>query len=296
MRNTVLFILLIFFLGAFKFKSSIQTDRPAYKIFSGNKSKAISYDKMMKGLKDADVVFFGEIHNNSICHWLELQVLKSLDADTGKGVILGTEMFEADDQLILDEYMNGTIQETHFMKEAKLWDNYETDYAPMVNYAKEKKMSFIATNIPRRYASLVARKGLEALSELDDEAKNYMAPLPIEIDYELPGYKEMSKMMGGHGGHGMGNNMIDAQAIKDATMAYFISENLSDEKIFYHLNGSFHSKNKEGIVCFLKKSNPELTIFSITIVEQDDIQDLEEENQSLADYIIAVPSDMTRTF
>ena len=213
MKNLLLFILLIFIIGAFK-------PNPAYQIFSGDKSKALDFDKMIKGLNDADVVFFGESHNNSICRWLQLQVLKALGEATGKDVIVGAEMFEADDQLILDEYLNGTIQEKHFMKEAKLWDNYETDYAPMVNYAKEKKMSFIATNIPRRYASLVARKGMEALSELDNEAKKYMVPLPVEVNYELLSYKEMSKMMGGHMGHGMGNKMIDAQAIKDATMAY----------------------------------------------------------------------------
>ncbi len=289
MRNTLLFILLFFFFGAFK-------PKPAYRIFTSGKSKSISFDKMMKGLNDADVVFFGEIHNNSICHWLQLQVLKSLDSNTGKGVILGAEMFEADDQLILDEYMNGTIREDHFKKEAKIWDNYKTDYAPLVNYAKEHNLQFIATNIPRRYASLVARKGIQALSSLADEAKKYMALLPIEVDYNLSSYKEISIMMGGHGEHGINKNMIDAQAIKDATMANFISKNLSEEIVFYHINGSFHSKNKEGIIYYLKNSNPELTIYSICMVEQDDIHDLEEENQSLADYIIAIPSDMTKTF
>lgn len=269
---------------------------PAYKIFSGNKSKASSYNKMIKRLKQADVVFFGETHNSSIGHWLELQVLKSLDAKSGKDVVLGLEMFEADDQLVLDKYMTGIINESQFLKDAKIWDNYSTDYAPMVNYAKAKKMPAIATNIPRRHARLVARTGMNSLIELDEEAKKHMAPLPIEIDYELPSYQEMSKMMGGHMGHGMGTNMIDAQAIKDATMAHFISKNLSAEGVFYHINGSFHSKNKEGIIYFLKKSNPELRIISITIVEQDNIDKLEAENQSLADYVIAIPSDMTKTF
>ena len=61
--------------------------RPAYRIFLGEKSKSIDYDKMIKGLKEADVVFFGETHNNTICHWLELQVLKSLTEDLEKEVV-----------------------------------------------------------------------------------------------------------------------------------------------------------------------------------------------------------------
>lgn len=289
MKNVFLLILLFFLIGAFK-------PKPAYQIFSGDKSKAIDFDKMMKGVKDADVVFFGESHNNSINHWLQLQVLKMLGEAAGKELVIGAEMFEADDQLILNEYLGGLIKENHFIKETKVWKNYKTDYAPMVNYAKEHELSFIATNVPRRYANLVARDGLDALDQLNDEAKKYIAPLPIEIDFELPGYKEMAVMMAGHMGDGSGKKIVAAQAVKDATMAYFIDENLPKGKMMYHFNGSYHSKNKEGIVYYLQKSRPELKIITITVVEQEDISELEEENQSLADFVIAIPDDMTKTY
>ena len=289
MKNILLLILLIFLVGAFK-------PKPAYQIFSSDKSKTIDFDKMMKGIKEADVVFFGESHNNSINHWLQLQVLKSLGEATGKDIIVGAEMFEADDQLILNEYLNGLIKEDHFIKEAKVWKNYKTDYAPMINYAKEHELSFIATNVPRRYANLVARDGLDALDQLDDEAKKYIAPLPIEIDYELPGYKEIAEMMAGHMGDGSGKKIVAAQAVKDATMAYFIAESLPEGKVMYHFNGSFHSKNKEGIVYYLQKSRPELKIITITVVDQEEIEALEEAYQGLADYIIAIPTDMTKTY
>jgi uncharacterized iron-regulated protein len=291
MKKILLFILLFFVFGAFK-------PMPAYQIFSGDKSKSIDFDKMMKGLKKADVVFFGETHNNSLCHWLQLQVLKNLKEASAKEVVVGTEIFEADDQLILNEYMAGLIKEANFREEAKLWPNYNTDYAPILEFAKKNELDFIATNIPRRYASMVARNGLKSLEQLDEEAIKYIAPLPIEVNYELSSYKEVMNMMGSHMAHGKSgkNNMIDAQAIKDATMAHFISENLSDGKLMFHINGSFHSKNKEGIVYYLQKARPELNIVTITMVEQEEINELEEENQSLADYIIAIPVDMTRTY
>lgn len=291
MRNPLLFIFAIAFLLAFK-------PKPAYQIYTGDKAKSVDYEKMMKGLMDADVVFFGENHNNSICHWLQLQVLKDLAEATGKKVVIGAEMFEADNQLILNEYLAGLIREDHLKKEAKVWDNYTTDYAPMVNFAKESQLPFIATNVPRRYANIVARHGLEGLNKLDDEAKKYIAPLPIEVDYELAGYKEISDMMAGHmgGSKGGGKKMVDAQAVKDATMAHFISENYTVGDVFYHLNGSFHSKNKEGIISFLTQSNPDLNIVTITVVDQDNIGELEEDNKGLADFIVAIPSDMTKTY
>lgn len=287
----------LFFILPFLFFSA-NGPKHAYQIFTGDKAKRTDFEKMMKGLKDADVVFFGESHNNSICHWLQLQVLKSLGETTGKDVIVGAEMFESDDQLVLNEYLNDIIKEEHLKKEAKVWDNYKTDYAPLVEYAKTNHLPFIATNIPRRYANLVARNGLEALNDLDERAKEYMVDLPIEVDRELPSYKEMAGMMAGHMGHGnIGTeNMVNSQAIKDATMAYFIHQNLSDGSVFFHINGSFHTKNHEGIVYYLQKSKPELKVVTITVVDQDDISELLKDNHGLADYVIAIPSDMTKTY
>jgi uncharacterized iron-regulated protein len=269
----------------------------SYQIYAGDKAKAIDFDKMMKGLAEADVVFFGEDHNNSICHWLQLQVLRDLGNATSKNVIVGAEMFEADAQLVLNEYLAGLIKPEHLEKEGKVWSNYKTDYAPMVDLAKESNWPFIATNVPRRYANIVARNGLEGLDAIDEGGRQYIVPLPIEVDYELPGYKEIAEMMAGHMGAGGGSkNMVDAQAIKDATMAYFIGKNWSPGSVFYHLNGSFHSRNHEGIVYFLKKAQPELRVVTITVVDQKEIDELAEENHNLADYVIAIPEDMTKTY
>ena len=291
MRQLLLLVgLFIFFMG---FKP-----RPAYQIFTGEKAKSVDFDKMMKGIKDADIVFFGENHNNSICHWLQLQVLKELGDATGKQAMIGAEMFESDNQLILNEYLAGLIKEDHLKKEAKVWDNYETDYAPIVEFAKEYQLPFIATNVPRRYANIVARNGLDGLNRLEDEAKKYIAPLPIKVDYDLSSYKEIAEMMAGHmgGSKDGGKNMVDAQAIKDATMAHFIAENWEAGKVFYHLNGSFHSKNKEGIIAFLRQAKPDLNVMTITVVDQENLDKLEEENLGLADYVIAIPADMTKTY
>ncbi len=71
---------------------------------------------------------------------------------------MGMEMFEADDQIVLQEYGQGIIEEKHLLKEAKVWDNYKTDYRPLIEFAREKKLPVTATNIPRRYASLVYKR------------------------------------------------------------------------------------------------------------------------------------------
>jgi len=264
-------------------------DKPAYKIFN-KEGKAIDFDKMIQELSKADVVLFGELHDNSIDHWLELQVTKDLFAKENN-LTLGMEMFEADDQLVLNEFLSGTIEEKHLLSEAKVWDNYKNDYKPLVEFGKEKKLAVIATNIPRRYANLVYRKGIESLNTLPDEAKKWIAPLPVEIDLTLPGYKDMMNM---GGSHATGENMARSQAMKDATMATFILKNRKG--LFLHFHGAYHSQNYEGIGWYLKKAEPKLRIVTIHSVEQDSIQKLEDSNKNTADFIICIPSDMTKTF
>jgi len=196
----------------------------------------------------------------------------------------------------MDEYFSGLITGKKFEDEARLWANYSTDYKPVLEFAKDNGLRLVATNIPRRYANLVYNKGFEGLEELSDEARSFVAPLPVDYDPDLPGYKAMLNM-GGMGDHGKPKeNLPKSQAIKDATMAHFILQNWSAGKLFIHFNGSYHSDNFEGIVWYLKNSNPELNIKTITTEYQQDLDSMNEDFAGKADYIIVVPENMTKTY
>ncbi|MEQ9440079.1 MAG: ChaN family lipoprotein [Cyclobacteriaceae bacterium] len=275
---------------------SLVTDKPAYRVFN-QAGQSVAYNSMIQELAEADVVLFGELHNDALVHWLELQVAQDL-YNQDSNLVLGFEMLETDNQLLVDEYLAGTIEERHFTQEAKLWDNYATDYQPLLTLAQEKNIPVVATNIPRRYASLVSREGISQLDSLSDEAKKWIAPLPIQIDMELPGYQNMLSMMGGMQGHGnmSGENMVQAQAIKDATMAHFIQHKLPEGSSFLHFNGSYHSDNFEGIGWYLKQQQPELTIKTISCIELPSLDSLSEDAKGLADFVIVTPTDMTKTY
>lgn len=271
---------------------AFKSDKPSYQLFNQT-GKNIKYSKMIKQIEDADIIMFGELHNNPVCHWLQLEVTKDLHQNKGEKLILGAEMFEADNQLIMDEYFSGFFKSNKFEAEARLWPNYKTDYKPLLEYARENELDFIATNVPRRYASIVHKKGFDALLELPDESKKYLPELPIEYDPELPAYKEMMEMMKdmGHANP----NLPKAQAIKDATMAHFILQNFEKGKQFLHFHGTFHSNNFEGIVWYLKQADPDLNIVTIASVEQAELDKLSDENINLANYILVVDEDMTKT-
>ncbi|OFX19079.1 MAG: iron-regulated protein [Bacteroidetes bacterium GWA2_31_9b] len=263
--------------------------KSAYTIFN-SEGDVVTYETMIQSVNNADIILFGELHNNPISHWLQYEV--SLDLAQNNKLVFGAEMFEADNQDELDLYLKNEINQKAFDTLARLWPNYKTDYAPLVDLAKEKQLNFIATNIPRRFASMVNKKGFEALEQLTDEEKSWIAPLPIEYDPELPGYKNMLEMMGGHGGE----NLPKAQAIKDATMAYFIAQNIIDEYQFIHFQGTYHSDNYEGILWYLKKLNPNLKYITISSVSQSNVFQLEDENKNKADFIICVDENMTSTY
>jgi uncharacterized iron-regulated protein len=266
-------------------------DKPAYTIFN-SEGKEVDYDQMVKSLKKNQVIFFGELHNNPIAHWLQLELTTSLYEEKKQNLILAAEMFEADDQLIVNEYLKGKITDKTFNDEAKLWSNYSTDYKPLMDFAKNNGLAFICANIPRRYANLVYKSGIATLDSLDNEAKKYIAPLPMPYDTSLACYKEIVANAGGHGGE----NLPKSQAIKDATMAWFIYKALDAAKQVLHFNGSYHSDHKEGIAWYLKQYMPSVTIGSISTKEQTDIKKLADENKGMADFIIVVPENMTKTY
>lgn len=279
----------IFILSLLFITSAVFSQKKPYVIYN-SKGKKVSYKKMMKTLVKKDIILFGELHNNPISHWLQYEV--TTDLHKNRSLILGAEMFEADNQTFLSDYTNENISYTDLDSLARLWPNYKTDYAPLVDFAKENQLQFVATNIPRRYANLVYRKGFDALDSLMIKEKEWIAPLPIPFDSELPTYKKILVEMGDHGSP----ELVKAQAMKDATMAYFILRNYKKGNLFLHYNGAYHSDYYEGILWYLQREKEELKYGTISTVSQEKVDKLLKENHNKADYIICVDKDMTKTY
>lgn len=273
------------------FVLSFSQDKPAYQLFDKN-GKRTSYKKLLKASVNTDILLFGEHHNNPISHWLQLALTKDIHKQH-KSVVMGAEMLERDNQEQLNQYLSDEIDQKGLDSLARLWSNYKTDYKPLVDYAKENKIPFIATNIPRRFASMVYRGGFESLDTLTSYQKAWIAPLPVKYEASLSQYEKMLEMSQGHGG----DKLPKAQAIKDATMAHSILSNLPNTKtVFIHYHGTYHSDFYQGIYWYLKQNQPDLKIVTIATVSQSQLRKLDKEHLHKADFILAVDEDMTTTY
>lgn len=267
--------------------------------FYNKKGKAVSFENMAKSLLGYDVILYGEYHNNSTNHWLQLQLAKYMINQKGKKVVLGAEMFERDNQEALNKYLSGLYDDQQLKETVRLWSNYNTDYKPLVDLAKTEKIPFIATNIPRRYASVVAKRGLDDLNLISENEKKWIVKLPFPIDYQAPGYPEMLDMIGNHD-ELKAKQFIAAQAIKDATMAESILHNIQQNSTFIHFNGDYHSKNYGGIYWYLKNYNPLLKVAVIQIVEQNDfflkLTNESNKNFIFTEFTLVLPEDTIKTY
>ena len=294
-KNKFLFLLLVIVAAGSMFVNAQQKTYDAYRLYDNN-GKAIDYQQMVRQLSKADVVFLGEIHNCAITHWFELRILQSLYLAHGNNLALGMEMFEADNQLILNEYLQGLIFSDRFEEEARIWPNYSTDYAPLVYFAREHHLPVIATEVPRRYAAMVKDRGLKCLDSLSAEAKTFLPPLPIRYvvnEHTEQGFALM-RMMGQHKTDSGNSHLSEAQALKDATMAWHIAQHA--QKKVLHVNGNIHSDGQAGIVTYLRQYAPGKKIITVRAVRQEDITRLDETYLGLADYYLCIPEDMSMSY
>jgi uncharacterized iron-regulated protein len=261
-----------------------------YQVYSGaGKKKTLL--KLMEASQKADYTFFGELHNEITAHQLELALSKHLFRVHGANLILAAEMFETDNQKAINDYLSGKLPKDSLALKARLWPNNETDYQPLLDFAKTNKLQFVAGNIPRKYASIVFKKGLDSLMMLDSADLQYICPLPFAIDTTLKSYKELLTF----GEHGSKKFML-AQAIKDATMAHSMLQAKKDGSKFLHFNGSYHSNFGEGIVWHVLQQDPKAVVITIAVVSQSKITKLDKENFKLADFIIVLPENSPKSY
>ncbi len=281
----------LFFLGYFSSAQELKNYQ-----FYNKKKQAIDFHQTAKILSKYDIILFGEHHNDAVTHWLQLKLAEELYQKSGKKLSLGFEMFERDNQRAIDQFLTNKINEKTFTDSVRLWSNYKTDYQPLIRFAKEKNLQVVASNVPRKYASMVAKNGLTSLDQLSENDKRWMVKLPLIVDEKTPGYPEMIEMMKDHSAANA-KNFVYAQALKDATMAESILQNHQKKELFLHYNGDFHSKNYGGIYHYLKRANPKLKVAVISIIENKDLKPILENNEKYTptEILLVLPTDSPKT-
>lgn len=270
-----------------------------YRVFDAQ-GKPASLEQIIEALQHSDAVFLGEQHDDATAHALQFEIFRQAFERYGKTrpVVLSLEMFERDAQLVVDEYLQDLISETNFIAASRAWNNYKTDYRPLVEFAKQHKLSVVAANAPRRYVNLVSRKGREALNQLSAEAKSYLAPLPF-----APASKEyadkFAALMGAGGMTAHGATLLDSQSLWDATMADSVAKILKHRKnaLAIHLNGGFHTENRLGTVEHLLKYNPKTRALVVTIKSVQNFPNFDRAKDDKAgDFVILTDSKLPRSF
>lgn len=246
-----------------------------FTVFTG-RGQTSSLEEIIRSLGKTDVVFLGEFHDDSVGHAIQFEIFKRAIEQyfPDRPVTLSLEMFERDTQTVVDEYMAGLISENHFMLSSRPWGNYKTDYRPLVELAKEKKLEVIAANAPRRYVNMVSRNGRESLNALSKEAKSWLAPLPYAEASKAYAEKFRS-LMGSSREASMGlDNILSSQSLWDATMAHSVAEGLKRRKgaLVVHLNGGFHTEKRLGTVEHLLRYVPEARVLVVTIRYEDEFK------------------------
>lgn len=266
-----------------------------YKVYDVKNNKPITIDDIVSDLNIANVLFFGEEHNDSIGHYLEAELFKKITIAYPNNTALTMEMFHTDVQAVINEYLKGIISEKNFIKEARAWNNYK-DYKPMIELAKTNQLDVIGGNGAARYSNAVTLGGLDILNQLPKNSKHFIAPLPI--DTATGRYND--KFIETLGGHNMGGMKVyQTQNFWDATMAWSIAKYAKKNKgkKIFQVNGRFHSDEKLGTLAKLKGYAPKLKILNISCFSAEDFENPDwNKYKLLGDYIIVTDPKVKRTF
>jgi uncharacterized iron-regulated protein len=227
---------------------------PESRYLDGAARRDVDFSAVVRAGLAADVVFFGEQHDDPATHRAELAILAAL-GNGARPIILSLEMFERDVQPVVDDYLAARIGEADFLSRSRPWERYATDYRALVELARARGWRVVAANVPRRLASLVSRNGLAALDTLPPADRAFVArdlACPRDDLY----YERFAEQMRGHGAGGgpptagdsatmrrMTDRFYEAQCVKDETMAESIATARASMPgaLVLHVNGAFHS-------------------------------------------------------
>ncbi|MGR5132316.1 ChaN family lipoprotein [Vibrio alfacsensis] len=232
-----------------------------YQLYSPT-GTSIALSRLPPELQQADVILIGEWHTHAGIHRFQTDMLRQLSLGH-RPLALSMEQVTRDKQAILDSYLESEIGEQYFIKQSNAWPNYESDYRPMVEFAKQANIPIIAANAPKSIVRCIGQQGISYLDKLGREERGFVAQT---INTDDSRYKEKFIASMHHGQSEQTVRLYAAQITWDETMAesivIYLTQNPGAQVV--HISGKFHIEAGLGTAASILNRNPNLNVVVIT--------------------------------
>lgn len=203
------------------FQAKMQAHAEDISLFRVSDRTIVSYEEMIRDVREANLIFVGELHDNESHHKSQLDLITGLNR-LKIPIAVGLEMFAAKSQNELDRWVNGDISIDNFIKAYyKNWNVPWVFNNAIFLYLRNNKIPAIGLNIPKEVSEKIDRFGFSSLSIKEVEEYFPRVVCNVEekyLDYIKRAYRahENSKMQFSH--------FCEAQLLRDKTMAWNITE------------------------------------------------------------------------
>ncbi len=220
--------------------------------------ETLTLEQALARVTDADIVLVGELHTHPAVHLLQARMLAGLAAD-GRPLVLSMEQFSRADQPVLDAYLAGRIGEAALIRDANAWPNYQSDYRPLVEFAKAHHLPVIAANAPKPLVSCVGQEGPAWLDLLPASRRSQLART-LTLGDDPYRQKFMASLH--HGDADSNARRFAAQTSWDDTMAESMVDYLRSHpgQRIMHIAGNFHVEGGLGLASRIASRNPDLKV------------------------------------
>ncbi|HZN40743.1 MAG TPA: ChaN family lipoprotein [Planctomycetota bacterium] len=254
-------------------------------------AQPLGWSELLDRLAKVDVVFLGETHVDDTTHRVELHVLQELLARRPGKVVLSLEMFERDVQAVLDDYLQGRIDEPAFLAKARPWSNYRTAYRPLVEAAKAVGIPVVAANFPVGLRRKLAQGGKQTVDSLPEAER---ALMPADIFPASDAYWErVERAVRGHmGGGGAGTpeeRLYDAQNLWDNAMGDSVAKARAAHRecLVLHVAGGFHTAYRDGTVAQFRRRCADASCATVAISPTPALHTVRaERDKEVADFLV----------
>ncbi len=249
------------------------------RIIDSGSSRPVAFDGLVEAIRDKDVIYLSEKHNNPGHHAAQERVIKDL-VGQGLAPFIGFEFFAMDDTPLLLNF----IDSKHAKHSAKVdkqmeqilrkklgWDDQSDEmwayYYRLLLLAREHQLGVAGLDLSEAQKRRITRKGIDALSELE-KARLYSTDLdnPIYRDYMHDIFRQAHC---GMDSPRMQARLYDAWLARNDKMALSITEvrKTHDKGPVIVIVGGGHTEYNLGVIDRVKSIAPHLSQVNVGLVE-----------------------------